>query len=87
VPLGLAFADHGSRIVLGDSNLGGSKHFTANLAVVSTASALAGKPALLGYAQTGLLPRTLALEPDGSTLLVTDQNSGQVQAVRVADLP
>jgi 6-phosphogluconolactonase (cycloisomerase 2 family) len=55
--------------------------------VVSTASALAGKQALLGYVPTGLLPRTVALEPDGSTLLITDQNSGQVQAVRVADLP
>jgi len=87
VPLGLAFADHGSRIVVGDSNLGGSKRFTTNLAVVSTASALAGKQALLGYVPTGLLPRTVALEPDGSTLLITDQNSGQVQAVRVADLP
>jgi DNA-binding beta-propeller fold protein YncE len=87
VPLGLAFADHGSRIVVGDSNLGGSKRFRTNLAVVSTSSALAGKQALLGYVPTGLLPRTVALEPDGSTLLITDQNSGQVQAVRVADLP
>jgi Protein kinase domain len=85
VPLGLVFAHGGTMIVVGDSNLSGRKDATANLAVVSTARALAGQPALLGYIPTGLLPRELAAGP--GTVLVTDQNSAQLQAVRTADLP
>jgi DNA-binding beta-propeller fold protein YncE len=86
-PLGEAFIDGGSRIVIADSNLNGLASATSNLAVVSTASALARKPALLGYVPTGLVPRELAVEPDGTVLLVPDQNSRQLQAVRIAGLP
>jgi len=87
VPLGEIFVDHGTRIVIADSNLNGLRTATSNLAVVDTAAVLDGKPALLGYVPTGLLPRQLAVAGDGSTLLVTDQNSHELQAVRVADLP
>jgi DNA-binding beta-propeller fold protein YncE len=87
VPLGEAFADGGRRIVVADSNLNGLKSAVANLAVVDTASALAGRPALLGYVPTGLLPRAVEVEPGRATLLVSDQNSGQLQALPVADLP
>jgi DNA-binding beta-propeller fold protein YncE len=87
VPLGETFADGGRRIVLVDSNLNNLKTAVANLAVVDTASALAGRRALLGYVPTGLLPRAVAVEPGRSALLVSDQNSGQLQAVRIADLP
>jgi DNA-binding beta-propeller fold protein YncE len=87
VPLGETFADGGRRIVLVDSNLNNLKTAVANLAVVDTASALAGRRALLGYVPTGLLPRAVAVEPGGSALLVSNQNSSQLQALRVADLP
>jgi DNA-binding beta-propeller fold protein YncE len=87
VPLGETFADGGRRIVLVDSNLNNLKTAVASLAVVDTASALAGRRALRGYVPTGLLPRAVAVEPGGSTLLVSDQNSSQLQALRVADLP
>ena len=87
VPLGETFADGGRLIVVADSNLNKLRTAVANLAVVDTASALAGRPALLGYVPTGLLPRAVVVEPGGTTLLVSDQNSGQLQALRVADLP
>ncbi len=86
VPLGEEFVDGGSLIVIADSNLAGLKSASANLAVVNTAKALAGQPALLGYVPTGLIPRQFALEP-GGILLVTDQGSHQLQALRTADLP
>jgi 6-phosphogluconolactonase (cycloisomerase 2 family) len=56
-----------------------------NLAVVSVSKALARKPALLGYVQSGLQPRQFALSR--GTLLVANTNSAQVQAVRVDSLP
>jgi 6-phosphogluconolactonase (cycloisomerase 2 family) len=79
--------DGGRLIVVADSNLNGLKSASANLAVVDTAKALAGQPALLGYIPTGLLPRQFALEPGSGTLLVTDQRSHRLQALKTADLP
>jgi DNA-binding beta-propeller fold protein YncE len=87
VPLGEALVDGGAKIVIADSNLNGLTSAVANLAVVDVARALAGKPALLGYVPTGLLPRSVVAEPGGGTLLVSDQKSGEVQALRIADLP
>jgi DNA-binding beta-propeller fold protein YncE len=87
VPLGEALVDGGAKIVIADSNLNGLSGAVANLAVVDVARALAGKPALLGYVATGLLPRAVVAEPGGMTLLVSDQKSGELQALRIADLP
>jgi serine/threonine protein kinase/6-phosphogluconolactonase (cycloisomerase 2 family) len=87
VPLGEIFVDGGRRIVIADSNLNGLTSAISSLAVISVPAALAGKQALLGYVATGVLPRELAIQPGGQTLLVTDENSHQVQAIRVADLP
>ena len=87
VPLGAELVDGGRLIVVADSNLNGLKSASANLAVVDTAKALAGQPALLGYIPTGLLPRQFALEPASGTLLVTDQRSHRLQALKTADLP
>ena len=86
-PLGMTFAAGGARMVVADSNQENVKGQSSSLAVVDTASALAGKPALLGYLPTGVLPRNLAVEPDGSTLLVAVTNSHEVQAVDLRNLP
>ncbi|HEX9622893.1 MAG TPA: hypothetical protein VF979_00835, partial [Streptosporangiaceae bacterium] len=85
-PIGLTLASHGDRIVVADSNL--NNIGTSNLAVVDVAKALHhDKGALLGYIGSGTTPRQFAVEPGGQTLLVTDNGSGQLQAIRVADLP
>ncbi len=83
-PIGLAFVAHGKRIVVADSDL---KNITGapDVSVVSTALALARKPALLGLVKTGGLPRQFYAE--GKTLLVTNYGSGQLQAIKIADLP
>jgi DNA-binding beta-propeller fold protein YncE len=86
-PLGLAVISHGTRIVVADSNRDGGNGTAANLAVVSTAKALAGRPALVGYLPSGLQPRQFAVASHGATLLVTDTKSAQVQSVDLSHLP
>ncbi len=85
-PIGLT-PYHSDRIIVADSNLHTRKGATANLGVVDASAALAGKPALLGVIQAGLLPRQFAMEPDSTTLLVTNSTSQQLQAVDIGNLP
>jgi serine/threonine-protein kinase len=86
-PIGVALVNGGTRIVVADSNLSNLPDAVSNLAVVSVADALAGKPALLGLITSGQVPRQFALEHGGRTLLVTDQNGHELQAIQLADLP
>ena len=86
-PLGLAVISHPNRIVVADSNRDGGSGAVANLAVVDTAKALAGKPALLGYLRSGLQPRQFAVVSHSTTLLVTNTKSAQVQTVNLSRLP
>lgn len=86
-PVGLALVDGGRRLVAADSDRFGLGGAQANLAVVSVAAALAGRPAVLGYVRSGLFPRQMALEPGGRTLLVTNFDSQQLESVGVAGLP
>jgi DNA-binding beta-propeller fold protein YncE len=48
---------------------------------------VAGGHALLGQISTGELPREFSVAPDGKTALVTNSNSGQVQAIDLSTLP
>jgi serine/threonine-protein kinase len=86
-PIGLIMIENGSRMVIADSNVHSQPGAISSLAVVSTSAALAGKPALLGYISTGLVPREFAITPDGKTLLVTNNDGHQVQAIAVSSLP
>jgi serine/threonine-protein kinase len=87
LPLGLVFFNHGSRIIVADSNRDHVPGRVSNLAVVDVQKALAGQPALLGTVKSGAVPRQFALYPGGKSLLVTDSGSAQVQAIKIADLP
>jgi DNA-binding beta-propeller fold protein YncE len=86
-PVGLALVDHGSQIVVADSNRFLARGAASSLAVVNVGAALAGKPALAGLLPAGGLPREMVPEPDGRVLLVTNYASGQVEVVNVAGLP
>jgi hypothetical protein len=86
-PIGLALVNGGTRIVVADSDLSSLPGAASNLAVVSVTDALAGKPALLGLVTSGQLPRQFAVVHNGRTLLVTDQNGHELQAMQLADLP
>jgi DNA-binding beta-propeller fold protein YncE/tRNA A-37 threonylcarbamoyl transferase component Bud32 len=86
-PIGLAFVKDGKEIVVADANLTPVPG-DDNLALIDTQKARSGQPgALLGYISAGRTPRELALEPDGKTLLATDNNSGQLQVIDVGSLP
>lgn len=86
-PVELALVNHGTRIVVADSNRFGAPGAPSNLAVVSVAAALTARPALLGYIRAGGFPREMALEPGGRTLLITNFSSQQLEAVDVTGLP
>ncbi|HEY7430049.1 MAG TPA: protein kinase [Streptosporangiaceae bacterium] len=88
LPLGMAFIHNGATLVVADSNRDQLPHAESNLALVSVQRALTGQPgALLGVIPSGQTPRQFALEQNGTTLLVTNTESDQVQAVNIAHLP
>ena len=79
-PVGLALVRGGSLIVIADSNRFSQRGAVANLCVVNVTA----KPDVLGYLPAGQFPREMAVEPGGSTLLVTDYGSSQLEAVHFA---
>jgi serine/threonine-protein kinase len=87
IPLGLVLVSDGKRMVVADSNRDNVGTAKPGLAVIDVDKALAGQPAVLGTIKSGLAPRQFALEPNGKTLLVTNTQSGQVEAVNVGQLP
>ena len=86
-PVGLALADKDTTIVVGDSDRFDVPGTTANLAVVKIADD--GTLTLAGYLEpprwSGLFPRDMTSTPDGSTVLISDFDSYQLEAVRVAE--
>jgi DNA-binding beta-propeller fold protein YncE len=85
-PVGLAAVRGSSLVLVADSNRFGASGATSDLDVVNVAAALAGRPAVVGHVRAGLFPRDMTLAPDG-TLLVSNFDSGQVEAVDVATIP
>jgi serine/threonine protein kinase len=86
-PIGETFIDGGKKIVLADTNLNSNPKVSGDLAVVSTASALAGKPALLGIIPANGQPRQVAVADHGASLLMANQVSRDLQALQLSDLP
>ncbi len=86
-PVGLALAKDGSLVVIADSDRFNATGHGASLAVVSTADALAGRPALVGYLPAGQFPRDMAASQGGGTLLVANFASAQLETVNGAALP
>ncbi len=86
-PVGLALADGGNLVVVADSDRFDAAGQRSTLAVVSVADALAGRPALVGYLPAGEFPRDVAASADGSTVLVANYDSSQLQTVNAAALP
>lgn len=87
-PIGVTFIRGGTHIMVADANL--NKLPGANtLTLVSAQTAVQdrGSGAVLGFMPSaGRVPREFGLEPDG-TALVTDNGSGQVQAIGTGSLP
>jgi hypothetical protein len=81
----LALVNNDTLVVVADSNRFGAAGATADLSVVDTAAALHGLAGVLGRASTGLFPREMTFEDN--TLLVTNFDSGQVDAIDTRTLP
>jgi DNA-binding beta-propeller fold protein YncE len=88
-PIGetLASVNGQARILVADSNLNLKPGAVANVAVIDPAKALRRVPSLLGYVSTGTIPRQFTIQPDGRTALVTNNGSGQLQAIDLTTLP
>ena len=86
-PIGEAFIDGGKRIVLADTNLNTNPKVSGDVAVVDPARALAGKPALLGIVPANGQPRQFAVADHGTSLLMANQVSRDLQALQLSDLP
>jgi len=85
-PVGLLLLDGGRTAVVGDSNRGlvagtGDRQ-VPRISVVSTAAALAGRPAVTGSLPAGLFPRDLGYDPATAEVLVPDYLSDSVELVR-----
>ena len=88
-PIGETFASVNgqTRILVADSNLNNVSGAVASVAVIDPAKALRRVPSLLGYVSTGKLARQFTIEPGGKTALVTNTDSGQLQAIDLGTLP
>ncbi len=86
-PIGVAFVRGGTEIMVADANLNNVPG-AYTLTLVSTQAALQGRGpgAVLGFLPSGQVPREFGLEP-GGTLLVSDNGSGQLQAIDTGSLP
>jgi serine/threonine protein kinase/DNA-binding beta-propeller fold protein YncE len=85
-PIGLSFVDGGQDILVADTNTRGAPR-PGNLALVSTQLALqGGGQALVGFLPSGQEPREVGMTP-GGVLQVTENGSGQLQAIKARSLP
>lgn len=85
-PVGLAVVNKGRQVVVADSDRFNTPHATPALTLVDVAAALGHRPAVVGSLPTGLFPREISLESNG-TLLVGDFLSRQIQAINTTELP
>jgi DNA-binding beta-propeller fold protein YncE len=83
-PVGLALANHDRTVVIADSNRFDANGASSNLAVVAAAKA---SLRLVGYVPAGDFPRDMAISPNGTTIVLSDYGSGQVEEVDVGTLP
>jgi hypothetical protein len=77
--------DDDIRIVVADSNRFSVAGTKADLRVVDVQRALAGKASVLGTIPAGAFPREMALSKD--TLLLTNYDAGQLEAIDIKTLP
>jgi DNA-binding beta-propeller fold protein YncE len=82
-PVGLATFDHGSRIIVADSNRFDASGAHAALTIINTRAALAHDPAVIASVPSGLFPREIAIDPRHDIALVANFGSDQLETVRL----
>jgi DNA-binding beta-propeller fold protein YncE len=87
-PVGVATFDHGQRVAVGQNSArSGAPASTGGVTIVNANAALNGSPSLLGYIPAGADLRNVAVEPNGTTLLVTNSQSAQLEAIDLQHVP
>jgi DNA-binding beta-propeller fold protein YncE len=86
-PVGLLLVDDGRLALVGNSNRGlvpgTGTAVPQTVAIISTAAALAHRPALIGAVPTGLFPRDISLDPATGQVLLGNYDSDTVEAFTV----
>ena len=84
-PVGLVVVNGGRTVLVTDSDRGlvVPPSGLANVSVVSTAAALAGRSALVGVLPTGLFPRELSYDAADNSILMSNFQSATVQMFSV----
>jgi DNA-binding beta-propeller fold protein YncE len=82
-PVGLATFDHGSRIIVADSNRFNARGAHAALTIINARAALAHHRAVIASLPSGLFPREIAIDPRHNIALVTNFGSDQLETVRL----
>jgi DNA-binding beta-propeller fold protein YncE len=86
-PTGLLLVDDGRLALVGNSNRGlvpgTGSYVPQTVSVISTTSALARQPALVGAVPAGLFPRDLSLDQAAGQVLLGNYDSGTVEEFAV----
>jgi DNA-binding beta-propeller fold protein YncE len=84
-PTGLLLVDDGRLALVGNSNRYLTQEGTApqTVSIISTTSALARQPALVGAVPAGLFPRDLSLDQAAGQVLLANYDSGTVEEFAV----
>ena len=82
---GLLLVDDGRLALVGNSNRYLTQEGTApqTVSIISTTSALARQPALVGAVPAGLFPRDLSLDQPAGQVLLANYDSGTVEEFAV----
>lgn len=86
-PVGIAFVEHGRRLIVADSNRFEVPGATSAYSVIDPKSALEHRPAVLGSISAGGFPRELSGDPLTGTLLATNFASMELEVVDLNGLP
>lgn len=85
-PVGLALVDGDRDVIVADSDRFETPGVASGLTVVSTAAALAHRPAVVGTLRAGIFPRDMTVSGGGSTLIVANYLSATVETVPLQQL-
>jgi DNA-binding beta-propeller fold protein YncE len=85
-PVGLALIYGGRLALVADSNRFNGPGARQTLALIDTAAALAGRPALIGYLPAGEFPREMAVDTAHMRVFVTNYNSDELETVPTTGL-
>lgn len=85
-PVGVAMFDNGNRLIAADSNRFNAPGAHAALTVINAHAALRHRPAQIVTIRSGQFPRELAVEPNGTVVLVSNFASDQLEAVNLSRL-